>query len=451
MQQEPVHKDDKELRNILRTKIESLFQLPSSSSTTKDLIYTVEDYFWPSLVYFYLQSNQKDFKQYLLNIDLGSAEYLNVTKRVENFLNTILNEGITNAEKVLGDIHPYFSTKFLTKGKVKYRKYPDYYDNLTNLIHEIIPDYKKYLPSITREPGDFILREYIDIKKETNDENIIREYYYNLGRFIPILLLLRAIDINAENVIVNLPYPIFFDLESIFSGEFEPSIEKYSIKNTGIIKLTETDDSSVISGGIGIKNSYLKPIIYIKDGNPQIKWKVPSLGKYDNIPVLKGSDVKPNEYLDKIVNGFRDTVQKILLRKNPLSSLLDKNVDTFTRVILRPTRVYRLMILKSFYPQIYLNQDLLSFFNEELSNSRYLYDVFPDTVVTNEINSVSNLLVPVFYSNIFGKEILFPNDKVVGKFRISQYDVWQKYLNNVLNEEFFIKQKEILTESVKEK
>ena len=316
------------------------------------------------------------------------------------------------------------------------------------MLSIVLPDYKNYLPNIERDK-DTILREYIEVNKYTEKDSLIEEYYYNLGRFIPLLLLFRAIDINAENILINLPYPIFFDLESIFSAEFEDNIEEYSLKNTGIIKLTEQNDSSVLTGGLGHKDSFLKPIITITNGLPNIKWKIPSKGSYDNIPILRKKAINPSKYLPFLISGYDSSVEKILNNKESLLNIVDPNLATYTRVILRPTRVYRLIILKSFYPQIYLNKKIDKYIKEEIDKNDFLYKIDSQRIKELEIESLENLLVPVFYSNIFGKELFFPNDQIVGRMNKTQFEHWQEYLRNTIGETFFSKQKTLLKKSLK--
>lgn len=446
MQLEPAHKDNKKARALIRQKIYSVFPEIYNFNCKKDIINTVEDYYLPSIVYFFLSEKKSDF---LKDLDLSSNQYLNINNRVGSFIKILQSENLYSADHILGDIHPFSSTKVLIGNKIKYKKYPDYYNTLENLLRIILPDYKNYLPNIERDK-DTILREYIEVNKYTEKDSLIEEYYYNLGRFLPILLLLRAIDINAENILINLPYPIFFDLESIFSGEFKDNIEEYSLKNTGIIKLTELNDSSVLTGGLGHKNSFLKPIITITDGLPNIKWKVPSKGSYDNIPILRNNPVNPSKYLESIISGYNSSVEKILNSKESLLNIIGSNLTTYTRVILRPTRIYRLIILKSFYPQIYLNNKVEEYIKGEIEKNNFLYKINSERIEAFEAESLENLLVPVFYSNIFGHELFFPNDEIVGRMNKTQFELWQEYLKKTINRTFFSKQQNLLQDSLKQ-
>jgi len=415
-------------------------------SITTDIIYSIEDFLLPSIVYFFFESKLTDFDKYLENIDLKSRKFLYIFNRVGKLVNILEKDSVYSKKRILGDIHPQNSTKYLADKGVQYNKYPDYNDALEIISKEILGDSKEFFPRITKLSNETILREYIDINLESKSKDEIIQYYYNLGRSIPLLLLLRVIDINAENMLVKLPYPIYFDMEPIFSGEFDRKVGGYSVKSTGLIKLSSIDDYSILSAGLGIRYSYLKPNIFEYNGNPYIKWKVPSTESFNNIPRLDGKNVDPNCYIDILISGYRDSVNIVLKKKELLPGLI-KDVDTYTRIITRTTRTYRTLILKSIYPQIYLKKDIKQFLSEELSNQSFLYKFNNLNIEDEEIESMENLSVPVFYSNIHNKDIFTKEGKVVGNFNITQFDYWKDYLKESINESFFKEQEELIRKS----
>jgi len=165
---------------------------------------------------------------------------------------------------------------------------------------------------------------------------------------------------------------------------------------------------------------------------------------------LRKKAINPSKYLPFLISGYDSSVEKILNNKESLLNIVDPNLATYTRVILRPTRVYRLIILKSFYPQIYLNKKIDKYIKEEIDKNDFLYKIDSQRIEELEIESLENLLVPVFYSNIFGKELLFPNNQIVGKTNKSQFKLWQEYLRNTIGETFFSKQQNLLQDSLKQ-
>jgi lantibiotic modifying enzyme len=448
VQQEPVLSDNRKIRLIVRNWLINEFNLKDSVFSAEDLVCIIEDYFLPSLVYYYYLSDKKEFTEFLNTINIKGSDFIQIFRRIEKFLKEI-NYSKTNGKekiKILGDIHPYSSTKFLSEGKVIYHSYPDYNESLHIVTKEVINDYYQYFPKIKKENGTFI-REFIEIHKNTTDRKQIEKYYYNLGKFIPILLFLRAIDINAENMIVNLPYPKFFDMESIFSGTFEKDYENYGIKNTGVIKIDDDKDSSILTGGLKIKESLLKPIISGTNKEPIIRWRIKSKGKFNNIPLLNSKVVNPMQFLQDLVSGYEESVNTILERKEYISTLL-KNTNTYTRVILRPTRMYRSLVLRSCYPQIYTEIKTEEFLKENLQNYSYIYSIEDCSVLENEVESLEKLVIPVFYSSIHQKEIIAPNNKVVAYWRESPYNCWKRFLYDTLNQDYYDKQLSLIKSSL---
>jgi len=438
--------ETKELRSEIRKILQEQFSLPNDLLITKDIIYLIEDFLLPSIVYFFLESNYIDFRKYLKDINLKSKEYSYIFKKVNKLISLLEKDDIYSKKKILGDIHPNNSTKYLLDKKVQYTKYPDYSSALEIISKEILPDYTSFFPNIEQLRDRTICREYVDINLKSNNGDVINQYYYNLGRSIPLLLLLRAIDINAENMLVKLPYPIFFDMEPIFSGEFEEKVKGYSIKSTGVIRLSSIDDYSILFAGLGIRYSYLKPNIFEYKGNPYIKWKVPSYENFNNIPRLNGKEVNPIDYTKYLMSGYHDSASMVLKKKDILPSLI-QDIDTYTRVIARTTKVYRTLILESIYPQIYLKKDIRGFLKEKLSKQSFLYEFNNINIENEEIEAMMNLSVPVFYSNIHSKDIFTHDEKIVGQYNTTQFEYWEKYLKETINQSFFKEQEELIRES----
>lgn len=438
---EPVVKENKKIRQILRKKIGAFYGM----SFVTDL----EDYYLPSLVFDFYDKNLPNFYKYLEVVDLNKEEFSIVNLRIKRFLEELsfLRSKIDSKKvKILGDIHPKYSTKYLSEGKIRYKDYPDYGAILDFVVSELLQEID-YLPEIEKNLEGNISRSFVDIRKETDKESDIKEYYFNLGKFVSVLLYLKAIDINAENMIINLPHPVFFDMETMFSGEFEDNFEEYGIKNTGVIKVEDSNDTSLLTGGISPRKSLLKPMITGTYSKPKIVWRTNSRIGYDNIPLLNGKPVDPGKYMREFFKGYEFSAKIILSRKDELLEKIS-NKSAVVRVILRPTRIYRHAILKSCYPQIYRKQDLKEFLQKTLGEYNLIYKIEEKNLLEMEVENLFSLVVPVFYSNIHSKEIICPNGEVVGEFKVSLFESWKKYVQEVLSEEYFNSQRSLIEDSL---
>lgn len=443
MLQVPAHNDNEQLRLAIRSCIAKHYRnkiLPKSS-----VIKDIEDYLLPSIVYDFYAQKLSNFNLYLEDIDFSNSYWEFILERIAQYLSIYEKYDEKTETKFLGDIHPGEVSKYLFGEKIKYRNYPDYSSLLSSLALVILPDYEEYFPRIKKEKNVFV-RDYVPVNIETKDPETVSQYYLNLGRIIPLLLLLRAIDINAENMIINLPYPVFFDMESIFSGEFSNDLRDYDIKNSGVVKINAENDSSILTGGLVQRDSLLKPLICGTSQKPYIGWRTKSKGKYYNIPILGGAKVKPSDYLQDLEKGFIQTAKKIISEKDNIAQIL-KEQEGNIRVIIRPTRMYRLMILKSCYPQIYTQQDIHTFLRNSLEGYGYIYKFENCDLLENEIVAMQNLQVPVFYSNLKAKKIFTPMDDVVAMWNKTPYEIWNKYAQS-LNGSFFDEQLKIVRESI---
>jgi lantibiotic modifying enzyme len=347
----------------------------------------------------------------------------------------------------MGDLHPNYSTKVLSKTSVIYGKYPEYFDLLDRITKLFWKNNEDFFPSI-KGLEEFSIRNFIDINKETESEEIIKDFYFNLGSLISFLFSIRAVDINAENMIVNLPNPVFYDMETIFSGSFEEDYDVYGALNTGFVKINEKRDMSLLTGGIGERESLLKPIITGTDKQPQIRWRTLSKGKYNNIPILNGSYVKAGDYINSLRRGGFDSFGKINKQKEEIKDIV-KNTRTITRVVLRPTRIYRHLMLQTVYPQVFLNEDIETYLRNKLEDLRVIYDIEdPESIINYEIAALKIFQIPTFYSDIQSKDILSANGDVVARWGISQYEIWEKYFFESFNKDFIENQFQIIEDLI---
>jgi lantibiotic modifying enzyme len=236
-------------------------------------------------------------------------------------------------------------------------------------------------------------------------------------------------------------------METMFSGEFEDNFEEYGIKNTGVIKVEEGNDTSLLTGGISPRKSLLKPLITGTYSDPKIVWRTNSRIGYDNIPLLNGKFVDPNKYMKEFFEGYELCKSIILARKDEILERIS-NIDAVVRVILRPTRIYRHAILKSCYPQIYRKQSTKEFLQKTLEEYSLIYKIREKNLLQKEVDNLFSLVVPVFYSNIHSKEIICPNGEGIGEFKESLFESWRRYIMEILNEEYFNSQRLLIERSL---
>ncbi len=407
--------------------------------------------FVPSFIYDYYQNrkNNSTFEQYISSITL---DYLKQKFFIPySMFNSILDQvkadttllGIPNNSIPLGDIHYKGGTKYLDENSIKYNLFPDYNDYIENLLKILGIEPTSYIPKVSNNSSK-LNREFIEINLNTTDPKIIKEYYYNLGKIIPILLLIRATDVYSENMLIKLPYPIFFDLESIFTGELERG---YSILETGLVKVLNEYDVSVLSGGEKLINSYLLPLIEGESTSPRIKWKYLSRLQTYNIPSINNKNVMAKTYINNIEEGYT-CIQRIISKKmNDIKNLTEQQ-KCIVRHIARPTSFYRSRIQQFLFPNIYSTENAKQFFAKQLENQETIYNIKnKETLIKYEVDALSHSLIPVYYQEIHTDKILSPEGIVITETKEKPIEIWRRHMGNL--DEFLIKQKHTLIDSLK--
>lgn len=445
--------ENKYLRKIVRESLNAwLSSLQYDSSFIVEIIPVLEDFILPTVIYDFYLSKKDDFEIYLRDMPINTllGKYKSLYQRIRVFLRDIYKEylyvkSFSNSEniKILGDIHPNFVTKFSDGKNIYYKKYPDYSDFIDTVSQNLLPEIKNFFPEITKMGDHWIRREFIDVVKRGEAEDV-KSYYYNLGYIMPLLLLFRTVDSNYENILVKLPYPIFFDSECLFlgeSGDFE-----YDILSTGLISSLE-EDRSALTGGLKPIKSLLKPMMMGTIKEPKIQWVVPSRTSFDNIPKVGKDFVNPNNYIKEIIGGWEMGTHDVLGNISEIKEIVCNSKTTF-RVILKATRVYRYLLFQSLYPQNFLERrDPKSFLVEELSSYSNIVSMKPLGLLEYELNCILDCKIPVFYSSLDSKEIFSPEGIVVGEHIKMPIDIWSNYLLS-FDKDFLERQKKLLVKSL---
>lgn len=444
--------ENKSIRIILRDYIFDyfLFNKHFSKAYIEEIIPRLEDWLLPTIIYDFYATKSINLEIFLRKYPLNDIfkKYPFLYSRVDQFLiesyhdfSSISRIAKTRQVKILGDIHPGHVTKYSDGKYVYYKSFPNYDPLIENLSSSAFPEIRQYFPSINFENGLF-KRDYINVKKD-GDEKSVSEYYFNFGYIMPLLLLLRTIDSNQENLLVELPFPRFFDSECMFlpdTGEFP-----YSIRSSGLIRVDNQDRSSLTGGLVRVK-SILKPMVFGDMKCPKIKWIVNSKGDFDNLPKIDGLVVNPKEYSKYLLEGWNEGAEKVFKNISKIVEIVG-NTNISFRVILKATKVYRYLILKSLYPQVYLSGTYKEDMRDELARFSNILNINPTGLKEYELKSMNSCLIPVFYSNLKRKEIYTAESGIVGENVESPFDIWLRY-SKTFNKKFLDSQLSFLISSL---
>jgi lantibiotic modifying enzyme len=400
------------------------------------LLENLEDLLLPTVVNDFYSKKYTSFEKYLISNDFLNIEQLNPNLRIicEGFISEILdsysrysflNSNYTDL-KILGDPHPIESLKFKISEKVLFKSSYPFELVFGNIIKKYFDDLTAIVPA-TSVKNSITTRDFITVSDSTVDESKVKDYYFNFGQIATLALFFRAIDLNAENIIINLPYPILFDLECVFTNDIGNE-DQYNYKSTGLFKISDEFDMSAFSGGEKPLKSYLKPILEGKDDSPVIKWKAISKGRYFNIPQLDGNRVNPESYVNQVLDGMDCMYSKLKARRKKISIFL-KSRKVSTRVILAPTKFYKILLQTYAFPPVHNSVSFAEYAKKELSQREPIHSInFSDVLINDEVRTLEKWLIPKYSSEIHSKNILNSSGEVVASFSNTQFDTWVEYI-----------------------
>lgn len=213
--------------------------------------------------------------------------------------------------------------------------------------------------------------EFVKTKDCTTKEEVQR-FYERQGGYLALLYALQATDFHSENLIAAGEHPVLIDLESLFHptvGELDTSKASllasdtmaYSVLGIGLLpnRIGGGDESEGIDvSGLGSKDGQmtLTEVPYWEETGTdqmQLKRKKMEMPTTQNRPTLNGNEVNLLDYTEEIINGFTNIYQ-LLIRYRDELLCADSPIAAFAqdevRVIVRPTRLYGVLLNESFHP-----------------------------------------------------------------------------------------------------
>lgn len=260
-----------------------------------------------------------------------------------------------------------------------------------------------------QEYGWFEFIEHLPCK----DKAQVKRFYKRAGILLSLFYVLGARDCNNTKIVANGEYPILIDADILMSpvvkgfdkseSWFQDSVLKTGFLPSwkGNIASTNPQDSSFLGGIYPQQVNSSREWKFINTDRMQLVPKTTIIQPPNNIVILDGKTVSPNDYLEEIVAGFEQMhnllikYKETLLRKeSPLATLKALK----SRFIFRSTLTYQLISHQSLNPQ-YLRSGIdYSILIDTLSRSYLMAEEKPDTwaLLPVEINSLQQLDIPYF-------------------------------------------------------
>lgn len=218
--------------------------------------------------------------------------------------------------------------------------------------------------------------EFVRAESCQSDAEVHR-FYRRQGAYLALLYALQATDFHYENLIAAGEHPVLIDLESLFHPrDYERAVQQaeesagellaYSVLRVGLLPQrlwgdahTEGIEISGLGGAAGQKSPKPVPTLSnLATDEMQVVREYTHLEGGQNRPTLKGAEVDVTLYTDDLVEGFAGLYRllvahrdSLLAPKGPIAAFAGDEV----RVILRPTRLYGLLLQESNHPDFLRN------------------------------------------------------------------------------------------------
>lgn len=275
--------------------------------------------------------------------------------------------------------------------------------------------------------SDFVMYQECDSLEQLND------YYIRLGQLLAILYSIDAVDFHHENIIACKDHPILIDLESLFhqTKHIEVSMDtaiakaRYiltrSVNSTGILPFNsyyEKKDSNRVLDLSGLSGKEAQEAPFkayqikqsFRDDMHLAKDSFEILGA-QNVPKMQGEPVEIVDYLESIMDGFRQVYRLIDTDKTSYLALLTIFETCPVRTIIRPTAIYAQLLNRSYHPDF-----LRDAVDREVFMSRLEKSVNGNTnsdVVKSELLDLLDGDIPYFLSSPSSTHLELTNQMLV--------------------------------------
>lgn len=251
--------------------------------------------------------------------------------------------------------------------------------------------------------------------KPCKSEKQINTYYMKMGIHLFLCMLMSASDMHGENIIADGENPILLDLECLpglrnieKSDNAEKEVKRIlsnSIIYTGILPLviwiSGNKGQGINLSALGTGKKQILPfkvpvLINKKTSEMRIVNRKIEIKASSSLPCLEGKYANPEEYADKIIEGFSNAYILFINKKVELSKRLELFFSFESRYLIRHTQQYSMYLSASFYSDFMQNSIKRSLMLQVLRNNMDTHPTYKEDILASEISSLMNMDIPYY-------------------------------------------------------
>jgi type 2 lantibiotic biosynthesis protein LanM len=283
------------------------------------------------------------------------------------------------------------------------------------------------------------------------DEAAAQRYYQRAGMLLCLLYVLEANDCHQENLIASGEQPILVDLETLLhphAREIDPNREEVgaqylatqqvwdSVLQTGLLPRWEfgadggkAHDISGL-GGVGEQEIPVQSLKWqnINTDSMVVEYESGTISIQANAPFLNSIALSPNDYVNELVDGFRQMYQFLTERREALLAT-DSPLATFARqrvrFLFRSSEVYAHVLAKTLQPKFLRHSIDRSIELDVVSRALLAADTKPPvwSLLRVELQALEQMDVPYFAADSNSDALTVnPNLTIERCFKEPSYD-----------------------------
>jgi lantibiotic modifying enzyme len=325
---------------------------------------------------------------------------------------------ITDIDCFLSDPHNEGKTVFriyLNNKPLIFKPRSSDADFVMNDIMRILKIDHLKTPKIYLNTKHYSFVEHID-SKHINDSKDLKLFYYNQGMTLALMDALNFTDGHFENFIANEKDFVLVDSETLFTntgGYRSENGEYFSITFTGLLEKSRKNEISVSSIQCK-KDCHLYPTIpeIFNDRKSSIYLKygcIRNKGTSYNFPSTQ--DIAIFDFCPQILEGYFYLINEINKKSDEIIDSVSSSKMSMNRQIIRHTMYYDWLLRKSLHPRtIEKHNSPLNFISSTIEK------VYDQDIINNEISSLLDYDIPIFYNQFDNKNLYSSNNKIKNGF-----------------------------------
>lgn len=200
------------------------------------------------------------------------------------------------------------------------------------------------------------------------------DYYHRSGAIACLVALCQGTDIHHENLIAAGDQPVIVDAETLFQPRLHPAFAATlgagarrdatgetladALAETGLLPRPGEIDFSGLGASGPVATPFLHPVCHHANSDAMAVARIPyRAGPQGNAPTLAGAPAKAAQHIDAICAGFAGMVALVVDNRQSLCDLVESWRGARSRLVVRSTNAYGLMLNASTHPQLLRDAD----------------------------------------------------------------------------------------------